>query len=505
MAGRARRNEPGPIDLHRRDRGIDQACPALRQMPSGRASRHGIATLRGLLRWWWRTLHAGHVDAPTLRALETAIWGSTRRGGAVRISLTPGLKSVQQYDFKYYYFENGELKGGFQPTEQARQQHDLVAAPNDKTTQGLFYLSYGMDDGTRVNGRRTRKQRHVVGARSYWTLRVQVRRSVYVPPPVSADDDRRETTLSEADVRAQAQAALWLLIHYGGVGSKGRKGFGSFADQEIAGISSIADCQTVARALREACGLGTLDPCEGPALPEEPDILPDIITPWKDPWFVLDRLGFAVQSFAQRYAHDRQKSAFGLPRKIHGPKDTGPMNNQTSWQPPVWLGSGHRFRCNRSAEKMRDASPLHFHVARAENGHLIVRGISLRSTALDALGGGPTLRRECLVHVRDRLEADIEDFGPTKGQRAPAAPRTTPTLVSKPLLPVGEMVQVTLKPPKKAGKAWKAIHLESGREGAINNWSKIPPEMLKEGEVMVLRVHFCNARDMAFEYMGSGE
>src|SRR5204863_449066 len=25
------------------------------------------ATLRGLLRWWWRTMHAGFVDVPTLR------------------------------------------------------------------------------------------------------------------------------------------------------------------------------------------------------------------------------------------------------------------------------------------------------------------------------------------------------------------------------------------------------------------------------------------------------
>ena len=33
------------------------------------------ATLRGLLRWWWRTMHAGFVDVATLRRLETTVWG----------------------------------------------------------------------------------------------------------------------------------------------------------------------------------------------------------------------------------------------------------------------------------------------------------------------------------------------------------------------------------------------------------------------------------------------
>ena len=43
------------------------------------------ATLRGLLRWWWRTMHAGSVDVATLQRMEAAIWGDTARGGAVRV------------------------------------------------------------------------------------------------------------------------------------------------------------------------------------------------------------------------------------------------------------------------------------------------------------------------------------------------------------------------------------------------------------------------------------
>src|SRR5262249_54848217 len=47
------------------------------------------ATLRGLLRWWWRTLHAGYVDVATLRRLEAIVWGDTRVGGAVRVTVEP--------------------------------------------------------------------------------------------------------------------------------------------------------------------------------------------------------------------------------------------------------------------------------------------------------------------------------------------------------------------------------------------------------------------------------
>ncbi len=35
------------------------------------------ATLRGLLRWWWRTMHAAHLDCQDLRRLETAVWDNT--------------------------------------------------------------------------------------------------------------------------------------------------------------------------------------------------------------------------------------------------------------------------------------------------------------------------------------------------------------------------------------------------------------------------------------------
>jgi len=58
------------------------------------------ATLRGLLRWWWRTLHAGQVDRSTLRAMEAAVWGNTASGNPVQISLTSIAKNASLFDFR---------------------------------------------------------------------------------------------------------------------------------------------------------------------------------------------------------------------------------------------------------------------------------------------------------------------------------------------------------------------------------------------------------------------
>lgn len=58
------------------------------------------ATVRGLLRWWWRTLHAGHVDVNSLREMEAAIWGDTKASGAVRLEVGPeeGFAPPERYE-----------------------------------------------------------------------------------------------------------------------------------------------------------------------------------------------------------------------------------------------------------------------------------------------------------------------------------------------------------------------------------------------------------------------
>jgi len=160
------------------------------------------ATLRGLLRWWWRTMHAGFVDVATLRQLEATVWGDTKAGGAVRITVWPlAVTAPQLFD-----------------KDKAVREHRLPHRPDNRTTPGLWYLSYGMDVERRVNGERTRYQRHFVPPGAKWRLRVAARRSWY---PADAPPNKARAIPADA-ILLQAQAALWLLCRFGGVGSNSK-------------------------------------------------------------------------------------------------------------------------------------------------------------------------------------------------------------------------------------------------------------------------------------------
>jgi CRISPR-associated protein Cmr6 len=134
------------------------------------------ATLRGQLRWWWRTMHAGHLDPRLLRRLETAIWGAAGEGSAVQLSLEP----VQPRD-------PGQFPGG----------------------GALGYLAYGMGEA----------QRLVKPAGSKWRLAITARTAEFRRDPKSKKPD---APITGDIVLRQACAALCLLTRYGGVGAKGR-------------------------------------------------------------------------------------------------------------------------------------------------------------------------------------------------------------------------------------------------------------------------------------------
>lgn len=104
------------------------------------------ATLRGLLRWWWRIMHAGFLDVKTLRAIEAAIWGDTKTGGAVRIELTSG----------------------------SRSHNSLYSHPNERDS-GTRYIAYGMDEKSKGQ----RNQRYQIQPPVSWKLRLITRPTQY--------------------------------------------------------------------------------------------------------------------------------------------------------------------------------------------------------------------------------------------------------------------------------------------------------------------------------------
>jgi CRISPR-associated protein Cmr6 len=310
-------------------------------------------------------------------------------GGAIQLAIAAGPdRRVAAFDYK----------DRFRPIADLKREHRLADPPNGKTTQGLFYAAYGMDD------KKGQPPRFHVEPGATWTISLQARATRFKQ---KEDEKGKKTpTLPIAPdlVLDQARAALWLLAAFGGVGSKGRKGFGSLELQDFDGPAGLADCEATASELRRAIGLDgpwRAEQSQSPSMGERLQPL-EIETTWNDPWYALDQLGFAYQEFAQQYAHKREKLALGLPRNIHGPLKK-PMPHQQSsthrppHQPPQPL---------RAGKLDRHASPVHMHVGSGSNG-LVLRILALPSPRLPDRPTSRAFLAECLDWLRKDLEVRV--------------------------------------------------------------------------------------------------
>ncbi|MBB4266678.1 type III-B CRISPR module RAMP protein Cmr6 [Roseospira visakhapatnamensis] len=315
------------------------------------------ATLRGLLRWWWRTLHAGHMTVSELKQREALIWGDTTRGGAVRVTVRPEGPKTSPSPFDKDLIRNRER----------------LSSPGKGHIQGLFYASYGMDETVtdRATRAKTRRQRFWLPAGTRWSVTLISRDT--------GKDGNPGTALDEA------KAALWLLSRYGGAGSKARKGFGSFADIEDETANRLVEAAKVRKpSVKE---------------PPTPALEQMIAGEWivrGSPWQAIDAAWHEVEQFASARKHSRDKVALGLPRQIHGPLEKGPLKHQNpaTWQRPEHL---------RGPKGDRHAAPYHLHVGRRLDGTPV-----LRFTAFPApnLPDSDT-SRAMLEAVRDALDAEF--------------------------------------------------------------------------------------------------
>jgi CRISPR-associated protein Cmr6 len=414
-------------------------------------------SLRGLLRWWWRTMHAGFMEVAALRRLEAAVWGDAHTRGAVRLAIEPqGPLQPILYDHKDRLF----------PMPDFQREHRLQPPPNQKTNQGLFYASYGMDDD--------QHRRYYLPPGTRWIVRLVARKSYWQIRDLRGKLVR--TPIDPTVVLQQAKAALWLLTHVGGVGSKSRKGFGSFADIFAGDVSSLRDCQQAAAAFRRLCR------CDGPfhdRLAESPALerarrLDDVTTGWNDCWYALDQLGYAFQSFAQHRRHDRAKAALGLPRQIHGPRHE-PMRgqNRAPHRPPEQL---------RGPKGDRYASPVFYHLGRTADGALLVRVTAFPTKHLPDLLTSTTVLNQLLQHLDGDLRKRAAQAAP---ERLPPRGASVPPAVAKPVarpaapqaIPkAGHQVEAILVEDPKGRDRRFARHAPTGLIGPILNAERIPPE-----------------------------
>lgn len=357
------------------------------------------ATLRGLLRWWWRTMHAGYVDVATLRALEAAVWGDTAAGGAVQVRVTRIAPETSESPYKHIN-PQGQLR--FNPAF-AHQHH--LQVPHNRTA-GLAYAGYGMDEMVNPGPGQPpeRRRRWCALPGSKWRVELRARPGQYHYRD-GHGKAMRSVALAPAVLLDQARTALWWFCSLGGAGSKSRKGFGSFTlPLELAAFEG-GRFITHGKALRLACGLPDsgfdLARVESPSLKlmrevsravvgENGPAWPGFRLPWDDPWRAIDLIGRAMQECAQadpetgHGKHCEAKRGLGLPRQIHGPRKV-PMHHQhpANHRPPVFL---------KSARGDRHSSPVLFHVGQQADGRLEVHvagfpTADLREPGMQALPG----------------------------------------------------------------------------------------------------------------------
>ena len=371
------------------------------------------ATLRGLLRWWWRTMHAAFLEPAALFELESLLWGSTKRSGIIQTVLV----------------------GSAQP---------------DSSFQYRGYLNYGMQDNHRMTCR--------VG--SEWELRLTARSNVSRGDP------------SPSKALEQALASLWLLCSFGGVGSKGRKGYGSLEVVPALQDYSIERCQQVAGGFRESAvtsGILTsrsaavplpLDRVQSPSLEQRVGPF-EWETGTKQPTDVIKLIDSAYRTAAANLA-GVERAALGLPRKGH-----------------------------RGAALDRHASPIHLHVAREPAANLVARAIAFPSSRLDVRGGRGC--REILEVFFRSLDEEIRiQIQQVQSGRGPGAPRggfrreaaQTPPVKREPVppavaapRPINKGQQDRLGTLGRQGDGWTAQFEGDNRPVTVINPERIPPNL----------------------------
>ncbi len=357
-----------------------------------------VPTLRGQLRAWWRTRHAGFLEPRELRAVETAIFGGRGSASAVLLDLVP-LRTRRCYPFA---FRDRENPARVRPD--VRERHAL-ADVEEGGSQGLFYVAHGMDEGSR--------HRLFVDWGAAWGLRIRARDAAVRLPVAGGSGEA--VAIPKERVLGEILAALRLLATWGGVGARARRGLGSLrADGSALQALDPEAIRASAKALRAELGCDRpFDPALASTAALETAMGAGLVieTGWTNPWRVLDRLGAVLSGFAREWKHRPEKMALGLPRRIHGPLEDGPLPHQSAWQRPEWLrvprGTATFIPELRSGRN-RFASPLHIHLARDRDGQVLVRALAFPSPYLPDAATSKTVLEAALRHLETEWFTGIE-------------------------------------------------------------------------------------------------
>ena len=385
------------------------------------------ASLRGLLRWWWRTMHAGHLSTGDLAKLEALIWGDAERGSAVSLSVRA---------------ESREQKAERYDKKKIKQASTLPEPKDRNTVQGLFYASYGMDE-------RNSKARWYRHSGDSWDITLTSRETCWLIDP---EKHQAAVKVPATLIMRQVEAALWLLARFGGAGSKARKGFGSFENVSVNGIDSVEDCIETGRELRTLCHELTMQSGIGTGTPAlERRIGPvEIKTPWKDSWFVLDRFGAVYQRFVSSLQKP-DREVLGLPR---------------------------------GENEGRLASPLHLSLSADDNKCLTIRLIAFPDYN-STTGEVSPASKKILDDLCEFVERELDnEKSRNKGNSGQASSRGY-TQPPRPLEPRQEIQAELLEKKTKKG-GWMAKDMQTEIEGNIENSDRVPSDAEPGHEVRLI-------------------
>lgn len=347
-----------------------------------------VASLRGVLRYWWRIIFGSVLSPKELERLEMQVWGGMlpdangkKHPLASRILLR--LKEISSSTPKRY---DKEMQTKHVHPELAGQQGSAWMKA------GLPYVSYGMDEKKGKVPKQTRFQRKVLEAGAKWQLEVSFRNQQGIPDEVLA---------------IHADFAIRALCTFGGIGSKSRKGFGSLDCGNPLDLNDNSLDSLVEQALRPFSF--ELENEDDRPYTMNTALMGTIELPFRDPWVVLDAIGEGMRKAATDYRHRPEKGAMGLPRKIHGPLEDELLRHQT-WKthknPVVLLSEGSK------REAKRFASPLFLHLSPGKHGGLVIRGTGFPSDYVRDIQVSQTVLEHYLAKIRQVLDA----LSPNPGQ-----------------------------------------------------------------------------------------
>lgn len=421
------------------------------------------SSLRGLLRWWWRTLYRDLLDEKKLKEVENLLWGSTDASGLIRVRVVSKSKeAIERFDFKER----------FDPKPEFAREHNI-----DTRNHGLHYMAYGMDEKTRG----VERKRYFANPGASWNIIFSVRNA-------GAGSD---ASLSIGDILSQADAALSLLCCYGGIGSKSRKGFGSIQWNDALDLNQ---CRKIAEAL---CGkLRIKTTISSAPYSWSTAVQGAVEVPCSDAWTVMDRLGLAVKSFAAEYKHQKEKAALGLPRKIHGPRNEPlPHQSRGTHQRPSDLIP--LLREAQNGQKTRFAAPIWYHLEQSANGKMMVRIVAFPSNLLTRQDVSERMLGELVRHVEASLKNatwQMVSLPRTHGRSA-QRPQRFQQQNQRPAvgngLSAGKEVRVLLLEEKTKKGGWKVCPVGTQLSGAVTNTNDIPGDK-KAGEEILVVVNCAN-------------